>query len=153
MQDSFANLRTQLNLLAESFHSLGASLAENARGLCEEMIPPDEKLVEKISEARREFTLFRDAVFDSAKATISPNSHINGQASSLRGLEELIGQIEKHCAQVIELRHRATGLLDDVLELRYRGAGSLAELHDCQQRALAVRDHLTSSLSVELLPE
>lgn len=153
MTDSFANLRFQLNLLSENFDRLSASLAENARNVREEMVPPDEMLAEKISSARAEFVQFRESVIESAKATISPSLQVNGQANSLRGLQELIEKIESHCNEVKDLRQRATQVLDDVLSLRYRGQGYLPELRDCQQRALSVRDHLTASFSVDILPE
>ncbi|MGH9841058.1 MAG: hypothetical protein ACREEM_20065 [Blastocatellia bacterium] len=153
MTETFANLRSQLNALVENFQQLGGRLAENACGLREEMVPPDETLVEQITAACREFSAFREAVIETANSPLLPEPHVNGNASSLRGLEDVIGQVERKHAEFEELRRRATGLLDDVGRLRYGGQGDLPELRDCRERALSLRTRLTAGFSAEMLPE
>lgn len=153
MTDSIANLRTQYHQVRESFDRLGGSLAENARGIREDQIPPDDRLIEEITRTREEFSSFQQAIIESARQTISPNQTLNGEASSLRGLEGLLDQIETYYAEAQALRTRATMLLDEVLSLRYRGNGQLAELRECQQRAASLRNHLSNSLSIDFMPE
>ncbi len=153
MTESFANLRSQLNTLVESFQQLGVRLADNARVVLEEMVPPDEALVEQITVACREFSAFREAVIETANSSLLPEPHINGNASSLRGFEDVIGQIERKHTELAELQRRATGLLDDVGRLRYCGLGELPELRDCQERAQALRTRLTATFAAETLPE
>jgi hypothetical protein len=156
MNESFANLRKELNSLAETFQRLGARLAENARGMREELAPPDETLAPQIAEACQAFAVLRNSVVETAQSPQLPTfeePHLNGHAASLRGLQSVIERMERKHAELMDLRQRATGLLDEVARLKYRGQGDLPELRDCQDRAQALRSRLTGVISADLLPE
>src|SRR3954452_8457371 len=155
MNQSSNDLSQELAEMSDLLSDLGERLLGAARQLHAPGTPPPEKLIEELSNSRRDFNALRDRARQRAESldVALPNAATLDTIQGLTALLDLVAEAEIRQAKGEETRRRALAVLDRALTLKHSGEGEFAPLRDCQAQARSLRDSIAAVEWSDLPPE
>lgn len=134
-------LVAELDALADAFRQLGPNLAESARRVTEDGLPPDPRALEEAAACLAAYEALRAELARRVEALGPEAGARRGPGDGPVGLEALREQAVR-VSRLESDRRLALDRLDQVLALRPRDAALAGHWQPVRDMAVALRDHL-----------